>query len=76
MLIPYAVFRLFGVWWAIWNRAIPDIYPLPLPLLDFQLSLAAEDEELAKLLMEDEKETRFGATVRQAWEVTNERRSE
>jgi hypothetical protein len=28
------------------------------------------------LLMEDEKETSFGATVRQAWEVTNEKGSE
>lgn len=76
MLMLYAVPRLFGVWWVIWNRALPDIYPLPVSLLDFQLSLTAEDEELAKLLMEDEKETRFGATVRQAWEVTNERGSE
>lgn len=49
-----------------------------MPLLDFQLSLSPEDEELAMLLMEDEKETNFGATVRQAWEVsrTNEKGGE
>ncbi|KIM75351.1 hypothetical protein PILCRDRAFT_92103 [Piloderma croceum F 1598] len=69
--------RLFGVWWAIWNRALPNIYPLPVPLLDFELFLSAEDEELAKLLMKDGNlETRFGATVRQAWEATNARGSE
>jgi len=59
---------------VIWNRAFPDVYPLPAPLLDldFGLFLSSEDEELAKLLMEDDlKETSFGATVRHAWEVTN-----
>ncbi|KIM92402.1 hypothetical protein PILCRDRAFT_810459, partial [Piloderma croceum F 1598] len=68
--------RLFWVWWVIWNRAFPDVYPLPAPLLDFGLFLSSEDEELAKLLMEDDKETSFGATVRHAWEVTNARGSE
>jgi hypothetical protein len=59
---------------VIWNRALPDIHRLPVPLLDFELSLMEEDEEIAKLLMENEKETSFGVTVRQAWEVTNKRR--
>ena len=76
MLIPYTVPRLFGVWWVIWNRAFPNLHPLPVPLLDFQLSLSAEDEELAKLLMDDEEETSFGATVCEAWEETNERLGE
>jgi hypothetical protein len=74
--MPYAVPQLFGVWWAIWNCALPNIYPLLVPLLNFQLFMSTEDEELAKLLMEDGKETSFGATVHQAWEVTNVRGSE
>jgi hypothetical protein len=59
------------VWWVIWNRTFPDIYCLPAPLLHHrELSLTAGDEELAKLLMEDEEETSFDATIRQAWEAT------
>jgi hypothetical protein len=71
MLILYAVPRLFGVWWVIWNHANPDVYPLPVPLLDFKPFLSSEDKILAKLLMEDDKETRFGAMVHHAWEATN-----
>ena len=52
------------------------MYPLPVPLLDFDPFLSMEDEKLAKLLIEDGRETRFGSTVLQAWEVTNARGSE
>jgi hypothetical protein len=38
---------------------------------NFEPFLSTEDEKLAKLLIEDNKETRFGATVRHAWEVMN-----
>jgi len=75
---PYSHFpRLFGVWWMAWNHIFPDTYPLPLPLLLSGLPpLSAENEELAKMLIEDEEETAFGATVRCAWEETNAKGSE